>query len=114
MVPAGELWAVDDGSTDIDRVGSGDEHPPSATDGPDPVGAEAAADPDDQGVAPALAQVGDTRPPGEFAAAEHAPGVRLEDLVHSPLLRCQILEGVRIRLLTLKGTHRSGLCHGPR
>jgi hypothetical protein len=93
------------------RCMSGDEHPTSSPDRPDAVGTQAATDPDDEGVATTLAQIGDPGSPGQLAAAEHAAGVGFQDVVHSPLLRCQILEGVRIRLLTLKGTHRSGLCH---
>ena len=90
------------------EVGSGDEHPTPTSDGANPIGAETAPDPDDEGVAPALAQVGDAGPSGQLAPAEHSTGVGLQDVVHSPLLRCQMLEGVRIRLLTLGGLTGAG------
>jgi hypothetical protein len=88
-----------------------DEHPAAAADGADPFRTEAPTDADDEGVAAAVAQVGDPGPTSELTAAEDAAGVALEDVVHGPLLRSQMLEGVRIRLLTFGGTHRSGPCH---
>ena len=93
------------------RCVSGDEHPTSTSHSSDAIGAQAPTDPDDEGVAATLAQIGDARSSGQLAPAEHSTGVGFQDVVHSPLLRCQILEGVRIRLLTPRGTHRSGLCH---
>ena len=76
--------------------GSGDEHPTAAAHGADAVGADATSDPDDEGVAAPGAEVGDAGSPGQLRAAEHAAGVLGEDLEHGPLLRCQMLEGVRI------------------
>ena len=92
-------------------VASGDQHPATASDGADPIGSEAPPDADDQGVAPPLAQVGDAGPPGQLTPAQDTTGVGLEDVVHGPLLRSQMLEGVRIRLLRFGRTHGSGPCH---
>ena len=55
-----------------------------------------ATDPDDERVAAAGAQVGDPGSPGQLGPTEDATGVLGEDVEHGPLLRCQMLEGVRI------------------
>lgn len=72
------------------------EHPAPPPHRTDAVGAHAAPDPDDERVGATCAEIGDARMAGEFGATEYAAGVAFEDVVHGPLLGCQMLEGVRI------------------
>lgn len=58
------------------------------------VGADASADADDQGVAPAGAEIAEPCPTGEFLTAEHSAAVGSQDFEHGSLLSCQALEGV--------------------
>ena len=75
---------------------SAHEHPATAADRADAFGADASSDPDDEGVAAPGAEVCDPGAPGQLRSTQYSAGVLGEDLEHGPLLRCQILEGVRI------------------
>ena len=60
----------------------------------------------------AIVEIGDTGPPRQLGAAQDTARVGRQDFVHGPLLRRQMLEGVRIRQGSV-GNTMIGVADGP-